>query len=54
MTDLFKGLNFFEKESKKDRLTKTLVYAGDQKQSRSAGNVVPWLEFGASVLFNKN
>ena len=54
MTDLFKGLNFFEKESKKDRLTKTLVYAGDQKQSRSAGNVVPWLEFGASVLLNKN
>lgn len=45
MTDLFKGLNFFEKESKKDHLTKTLVYSGDKYQSRTAGNVVTWFEF---------
>ena len=46
MTDLFNGLIFFEKVSKKAYLTKTLVYSGDKYQSRTAGNVVPWFEFG--------
>ena len=46
MTDLFNGLIFFEKVSKKAHLTKTLVYSGDKYQSRTAGNVVPWFEFG--------
>ena len=46
MTDLFNGLNFFEKVSKKAHLTKTLVYSGDKYQNRTAGNVVPWFEFG--------
>ena len=46
MTDLFNGLIFFEKVSKKAYLTKTLVYSGDKYQNRTAGNVVPWFEFG--------
>ncbi len=51
MSDLFKGLNYFEKESKKDNLTKTLVYAGRETQSRTAGNVMPWFDFGKESLY---
>lgn len=46
MPDLFKGLNYFKNESKKENLTTTLVYAGDETQQRTAGSVMPWFDFG--------
>ena len=50
MPDLFKGLSYFEKESKKDNITKTLVYAGAEYQYRSNANVMPWFDFGKKGL----
>jgi len=50
MSEMFNGLNFFEKESKKNNLTKTLVYAGNETQNRTTGNVMPWFNFGEKSL----
>ena len=46
MPDLFKGLNYYAALEKDVALQKTLVYAGDEYQKRSAADVVPWFEFG--------
>lgn len=46
MPDLFKGLNYFSDLVRDDTLKKTLVYAGNEHQTRSAAEVVPWFEFG--------
>jgi predicted AAA+ superfamily ATPase len=49
MPELFKGLLYYEKESKQESLTKTLVYAGNDSQQRSAGDVMPWFNFGTNL-----
>lgn len=46
MSDLFKGLTFFEVASGKNNLSKTLVYAGTESQKRSTVDVIPWIDFG--------
>ena len=46
MSDLFKGLQYFEQHSKKDKLTKTLVYTGTDFQKRTIADILPWKEFG--------
>ena len=46
MSDLFKGLKYFEEHSQNEHLTKTLVYAGSEFQKRSMADVLPWMEFG--------
>lgn len=43
----FKGLEYFQKLKKNERLTKVLVYGGDQEQKRTAGRVVSWRKAGA-------
>jgi hypothetical protein len=50
MPELFKGLNFFGKESGLLNLNRIMVYAGKEKQIRTAANVVPWFDFGIDVL----
>jgi predicted AAA+ superfamily ATPase len=45
MSDMFKGLTWFEKLSQESNLKKTLVYGGNEKQERSLGTVMPWKEF---------
>jgi predicted AAA+ superfamily ATPase len=45
MPDMFKGLTWFEGNSRIENLKKTLVYGGYQQQERSMGKVVPWKEF---------
>ncbi len=51
--DLFKGLNWFENISKITNLEKTLVYGGDDNQSRSYGNVLSWADFGKELKFSE-
>ncbi|MCU4175722.1 ATP-binding protein [Carboxylicivirga sp. N1Y90] len=46
MSDLFKGLLFFENIAKDERIEKYLVYGGNQEQKRSVANIVPWNKFG--------
>lgn len=46
MPDLFKGLAYYENLSKNQSLIKTLVYPGNEYQSRKSGNVLPWKDFG--------
>lgn len=46
MPDLFKGLNYFSNLAKEDDLKKTLVYGGLENQSRTAGKVISWKDFG--------
>ena len=46
MSDMFDWLNWLENLSGKKGLTKTLVYGGKDRQSRSLGEVLPWNEFG--------
>jgi uncharacterized protein len=46
MSDQFKGLTYFENHIKVNSLTKTLVYAGSEHQSRTVADVVPWNDFG--------
>lgn len=49
MSNLFKGLNFYEKISKKISLSKYLVYGGDELQKRTASTVLPWRDFGKEM-----
>jgi predicted AAA+ superfamily ATPase len=42
MSEMFNNLDYFEKISGKTNLKKTIVYAGDEKQERSKGNVLSW------------
>lgn len=46
MSDMFDGLNRLEKLSGKKDLIKTLVYGGNEQQTRSLGEVIPWKDFG--------
>ncbi|MDD5186280.1 MAG: ATP-binding protein [Paludibacter sp.] len=46
MSDLFKGLQYFENLSKNDSLTKTLVYTGTDSQKRAGVKVISWMDFG--------
>ncbi len=46
MSDMFDGLNWLENLSGKKDLLKTLVYGGNEHQSRSLGEVIPWKDFG--------
>ncbi len=43
MSDLFKGLNYFEKIYPEKINEKTLVYAGLENQKRTGLNVISWL-----------
>ncbi len=46
-TDLFKGLFYFEKQSKKNNLEKVVVYAGSDSQKRSNVDIISWVDFGS-------
>ena len=46
MSDVFDGLNWLENLSGKKDLIKTLVYGGNEPQTRSLGEVIPWQDFG--------
>ena len=46
MPDMFKGLSRFESLSGDKNLSKTLVYGGNERQSRALGEVLPWKDFG--------
>lgn len=46
MSDLFKGLYYFENLTKSEGLHKTLVYAGDENQQRTNVDVLTWSDFG--------
>jgi len=46
MSDMFDGLNWLENLSGKKDLIKTLVYGGNEPQTRSLGEVIPWKDFG--------
>jgi predicted AAA+ superfamily ATPase len=46
MSDMFKGLNWWEDLSGKKGLRKTLIYGGNENHERSMGNVLSWREFG--------
>lgn len=46
MPEMFKTLEWFENTSQLPNLSKYLVYGGNQAQSRSAGEVVPWNRIG--------
>lgn len=46
MPDMFKGLTWWENVSGKQNLSKTLVYGGNERQTRNSGEVLPWKEFG--------
>ena len=46
MSDMFDGLNWWENLSGKKDLQKTLVYGGNESQTRSLGEVIPWKDFG--------
>jgi len=46
MSDMFNSLNWWENLSGLKNLTKTLVFGGNDRQTRSAGEVLPWKEFG--------
>lgn len=44
MPDLFKGLNYYAALETEEKLTKILVYGGNQHQERSVAQVLPWNE----------
>jgi hypothetical protein len=46
MSDMFNGINWLENLSGKKDLGKFLVYGGNEHQSRSLGEVIPWKDFG--------
>ena len=46
LSDMFKGLDYFEKLSGWDNLSKSLVYGGNEAQNRTKAKVIPWKEFG--------
>lgn len=46
--DLFKELLHFETLSKKQNMTKSLVYAGKEPQVRQSVQVIPWKDFGTT------
>ena len=40
--NLFKGIAYFERNSKAKKLTKKIIYAGNDHQQRTAAEIVPW------------
>lgn len=46
LSDMFKGLDYFEELSGWDNLSKSLVYGGNEAQNRTKAKVIPWKEFG--------
>lgn len=44
MPNLFKGLNYYAALETNNKLTKTLVYGGTERQMRSVAQVLPWSE----------
>lgn len=42
LSEMFKGLNYFEAISGKKDLVKIVVYAGNENQERTNGIVIPW------------
>jgi uncharacterized protein len=42
ISDFFKGLNYLEKISDKQKTEKFLIYAGDENQNRTLGKVLSW------------
>lgn len=46
MSEMFNTLAYWEKISERKNLLKTLVYGGNERQTRSDGEVLPWKEFG--------
>jgi len=44
MPDLFKGLNYYAALAKETKLTKTLIYGGNERQNRTVAQIVPWNE----------
>lgn len=46
MSDLFKGIKYFDELSKIKNISKSLVYAGNEFQKRTFAEVVPWMDFG--------
>jgi hypothetical protein len=46
MTDMFNGLNYFEKLLPDKVKSKTLVHSGSFNQDRSLGKVLSWMNIG--------
>lgn len=46
MSDMFNGLTWWENLSGRKDLLKTLIYGGNESQTRSLGKVLSWKEFG--------
>ena len=46
MSNLFKGLNYYASLEKEQKISKTLVYGGNEYQKRSAADIMPWHRFG--------
>jgi len=42
MSDLFKGLQYFENLAKSKSLTKSLVYTGSESQQRTRTEIISW------------
>lgn len=49
MSDLFKGLNHYAALETEVKLTKTLVYGGNESQKRSVARVLSWNDVNVSV-----
>ena len=52
-SDFFEGLTYWNTLAKKDSTQGYLVYAGDQDQTRSLGNVVSWKNVG-NIIRNRS
>lgn len=46
MPDMFKNINYYSVLSKWDDARKILVHAGDFKQHRTTGEIIPWSDWG--------
>ena len=46
MPDMFKNINYYSVLSKWDDARKILVHAGDFRQHRTAGEIIPWSDWG--------
>ena len=46
MSGQFKGLNYFDQNYESEKIKKSLVYTGSEKQKRTAIEIIPWADFG--------
>lgn len=46
LSNLFKGLNYFEQRAKNIKITKSLIYAGNESQVRTDVKIISWRDFG--------